>query len=249
MCEERTFLAMAKTDAQIEELRELIDKSSAIVAVTGAGISFSTGGLSFGDTGRGDFNRMMAIGSEDVLRNDPALYYDALDEFFLHAMFSGGPTLAHRALAKIEQRGKMKGIITTNIDCLHTMAGSRNVAEIQGSLQVNRCCDCGKHYDDYEIWHRGKVPVCSCGGKIWAFPFYSHIGLKDDEVEKARSWISTSDLILVIGANGAYAGAYWSDRAYRATVVQINPGRTYFDGSAKLNIRLGADEVFSRLDL
>ncbi len=82
MCEERTFLAMAKTDAQIEELRELIDKSSAIVAVTGAGISFSTGGLSFSDTGRGDFNRMMAIGSEDVLRNDPDLYYDALDEYF-----------------------------------------------------------------------------------------------------------------------------------------------------------------------
>ncbi len=238
-------------DSRIEALWEYIRNSTDTVAVTGAGISVSSGGMTFSGTGSdgGSMRDIMAIGSEEALRNDPERYYRAIDQAFLHYMFTGGPDKAHKTLARLEETGKLQGIITTNVDCLHTMAGSKNVAEIQGSLQVNRCCDCGAHADDYRIWSHGRVPECpECGGKIWAFPFYSHIGLYDKAVDAAREMISKADLILIIGTNGPHSGVYWPHRKRRAKIVQINPDATAFDRWVDLNIRLGADEVFEELD-
>ncbi len=235
-------------DSQIEQLKEYVDNSNNIVAITGAGISFSAGGLSFDDSSSEDMHDLMALGSEDVLKNDPDRYYHLLDQAFLHSMLQCGPSPAHKVLAQLEAQGKLLGIITTNIDCLHTIAGSKNVAEIQGSLQVNRCISCGQHYDDYEIWAHGTVPECpECGGKIWTFPFYSHIGLYKEKVKEARKLISKADLILIIGANGNYADAYWHHRNRKAPIVQINPGSTGFDRMAALNIHRDADSVLTEL--
>ncbi len=235
-------------DKQIKELKKCIDESKYTVAVTGAGISVSSGGMTFSHASRKDLNEMQVIGSEDELKNNPEHYYSALYKSFLQSMFEGGPDKAHKALARLEKEGKLAGIITTNVDCLHTIAGSKNVAEIQGSLQVNECCECRRHYDDYHIWSHGKVPECTeCGGKIWAFPFYSHVGLYDKGVEMAQEMISKAELILVIGTNGPYSGVYWPYRNSNALVIQINPGRTPFDRVAALNIRRGADEVFDEL--
>ncbi len=235
-------------EEEIEKLKTYIEESRNTAAITGAGISVSSGGLTFDVSNAEAMEEMTAIGSEDVLRNDPERYYRVLDQSFLHSMFVCGPDTAHRALARLEEEGKLKGIITTNVDCLHTIAGSKNVAEIQGSLQVNQCCDCGSRYDDYRIWSHGKVPECTkCGGKIWAFPFYSHVGLNNREVRHAQEMIAEAELILIIGSNGAYSGSYWPSRNRKAKIVQINPGRTYFDRMADLNIRRGADEVFSAL--
>ncbi len=235
-------------DVQTEELKQDLDNSENIVAVTGAGISVASGGMTFDHSHPGDMQDLMVLGSEEVLVNDPDRYYRALDQAFLHSMFAVGPSLAHRALARMEEMGKLTGIITTNVDCLHTIAGSENVAEIQGSLQVNRCVNCGCHYDDYEIWDHGQVPVCSkCGGKIWPFPFYSHVGLYREAVSKARKMIRHADLILIIGASGNYEDAYWPFRNRKAKIIQINPGRTWFDEQAVLNIRQDADSVFRML--
>ncbi len=235
-------------DEQTEKLKEYFDKSTSAIAITGAGISFSAGGLNFDHTDPEGMQDMMILGSEDALRNEPDRYYAMLDKAFLHSMFAIGPSPAHRILAQLESEGKLRGIITTNVDCLHTMAGSSNVLEIQGSLQVNKCMDCGRHYDDYMIWSHGKVPECpACGGKIWTFPFYSHIGLNDPVVKQARKLISKADLILIIGANGSYGNAYWPFRNRRAAIVQINPGSTGFDRAADLNIRRDADSVLSEL--
>ncbi len=233
-------------DADIEKLKAAVKKSSSIVAVTGAGISVGSGGMTFSASSGSEMEEMTAVGSEEILRNDPERYYRALDKFFLHSMFQCGPSRAHLALARLEDMGKMGGIITTNVDCLHTLAGSKKVAEIQGSLKINICADCGAHYDDVFIWSHGKVPECTrCGGKIWAFPFYSHIGLYDEDVKKARDMIKKADLILIIGAEGNYGGVYWPYRNRKAKIIQINPGKTYFDKEADLNIRKGADEALS----
>ncbi len=235
-------------DRQIEQLKEFLDTSKSTVAITGAGISFAAGGLSFDDAPAEDMQELMALGSEDVLINDPERYCRVAYKAFLHSMFVVGPSLAHKALAQLEAQGKLTGIITTNVDCLHTIAGSKNVAEIQGSFQVNKCMECGRHYDTYEIWAHGKVPECTvCGGKIWTFPFYSHIGLYQEKVKEARKMLSKAELILIIGANGSYAGAYWRHRNKRARIVQINPGETYFDRVATMNIRKGSDDVFAEL--
>jgi len=232
-------------DSQVMKLKEYVEGSRYTVAITGAGISFSAGGLNFEQA---NLQELMPLASEDTLKGEPDKYYRILDKAFLHSMFQVGPSPAHRALTALEERGKLQGIITTNIDCIHTMAGTRHVAEIQGSRGVNKCMGCGRHYDDYSIWNHGQVPRCGdCGEVIWTFPFYSHIGLNDGEVAKARRWISKAELVLVIGANGSYGAAYWSYMNRRAKIVQINPGETQFDGIAALSIKRDADSVLGEL--
>ncbi|MCD7833071.1 MAG: hypothetical protein LUH00_03625 [Lachnospiraceae bacterium] len=217
---------------QIQKLANYIDQSENIVATTGAGISVSGGGVTYGQM---RFARRGSGGGSFL-------------PTYLETMFSYEPSFAHYALADLEKEGKLIGIITTNVDCMHTIAGSRNVAEIQGSLQVNCCEKCGRHYDTYEIWRQKELPLCeSCGGSIQPWPLYSHIGLWDEDVRKARNWISKADLILVIGTHGNYGGVYWGYRRRDAVIVQINPGHTGFDREADLNIREGSDEVFQKL--
>lgn len=220
---------------KIQQLAEYIDQSSSIVATTGAGISVGGGGVTYGQ---------MRFSSRGRRGSGAGSFLPT----FLETMFSYQPSFAHYALADLEAEGKLTGIITTNVDCMHTIAGSKNVAEIQGSLQVNCCAKCGRHYDGYEIWKQDELPRCeACGGEILPWPLYSHIGLWDVDVRKAREWISKADLILVIGTRGNYGDVYWDYRRRGAAIVQINPGHTGFDGVANLNIRQGSDEVFQSL--
>ncbi|MCC8075075.1 MAG: hypothetical protein LIO95_03900 [Clostridiales bacterium] len=220
---------------KIQQLADYIDQSSSIVATTGAGISVGGGGVTYGQM---RFARRGRRGSDE----------GSFLPTYLETMFSYQPSFAHYALADLEAEGKLTGIITTNVDCMHTIAGSKNVAEIQGSLQVNCCSKCGRHYDGYEIWKQDELPRCQvCGGEILPWPLYSHIGLWDADVKKAREWISKADLILVIGTRGNYGDVYWSYRRRNAMIVQINPGRTGFDSVANLNIRQGSDDVFQSL--
>ncbi|MCD8054204.1 MAG: hypothetical protein LUF00_09185 [Lachnospiraceae bacterium] len=221
---------------KIQQLAEYIDRSSSIVATTGAGISVGGGGVTYGQM---IFSRRGRRRGSDEGSFLPT---------YLETMFSYQPSFAHYALADLEAEGKLTGIITTNVDCMHTIAGSKNVAEIQGSLQVNCCSGCGRHYDGYEIWKQDELPRCeTCGGEILPWPLYSHIGLWEADVRKARNWIAKADLILVIGTRGNFGDVYWEYRRRDAAIVQINPGRTGFDGVADLNIREGSDDVFRKL--
>ncbi len=225
---------------QIQQLSDYIDHSSCIVATTGAGISVSGGGVTYSQmvaSNRGA-GRMRMSGDG----------YSSYLPTYLDTMFSYKPSYSHYALRDLESEGKLLGIITTNVDCMHTIAGSENVAEIQGSLQVNCCSRCDRHYDGYAIWKQDQLPLCeSCGGDILPWPLYSHIGLWDDDVRKARSWISKADLILAIGTHGNFGDAYWGYRNRNAVIVQINPGHTGFDRVAALNIREECDDVFKKL--
>lgn len=227
-------------------LQKLIDTSRYTVAITGAGISVASGIMAFAGM---NFPVVMQMTSVTVLKSTPEHYYKMARKAFLGPMFENGPTVAHKKLEELERQGKLQGIITTNIDCLHTLAGSRNVAEIQGSFSVNKCLKCGQHYDDVQIWNHGKCPRCeSCGGVVGAFPVYEHIGLLDSEVRKARSWVAQAELILIIGAEGSYGGVYYSHIRSNARIVQINPKRTQFDSAAMMNIQKRADDVFSSLN-
>ncbi|MCD8152626.1 MAG: hypothetical protein LUD71_06100 [Clostridiales bacterium] len=225
---------------QIQQLADYIDHSSSIVAITGAGISVAGGGVTY-------FQMALSNRRAGVTPRAGDSYKSFLPTY-LDNMFSYQPSFAHYALAELEKEGKFIGIITTNVDCMHTIAGSKNVAEIQGSLQINCCAKCGRHYDGYEIWKQDELPLCeACGGEILPWPLYSHIGVWDEDVSKAREWISRADLILAIGTRGNYGGVYWNYRRNDAVVVQINPGRTGFDQIADLNIREESDEVFRKL--
>ncbi|MCD8218360.1 MAG: hypothetical protein LUD01_10075 [Clostridiales bacterium] len=225
---------------QIQQLADDIDHSRSIVAVTGAGISVAGGGMTYWQMARSNRRAGVTPVSGDS--------YQSFLPTYLDNMFSYQPGFAHYALADLEKEGKFVGIITTNVDCMHTIAGSKNVAEVQGSLQINCCSGCGRHYDGYEIWKQDELPLCeACGGEILPWPLYSHIGLWDEDVRKAQSWISMADLILVIGTRGNYGGVYWNYRNSDARIIQINPGHTGFDQAADLNIREECDDVFRKL--
>ncbi len=227
--------------SEITELYNALEESRFTVTITGAGISIAAGGVTYA-------GMRSASGARGMFSGDPDAMYQNFYRSFLNSMFEHGPTLAHKALAALEQMGKMQGIITTNVDCMHTMAGSKNVAEIQGSFQTNVCTECGKWTYGYEIWNQGKMPTCEyCGAMLLPYNIYSHAGILEPELRKAQEWMQKADLILIIGANGSYTHLYWDYQKADAKIIQINPGRTYFDGVADLNIRKESDPVFEEL--
>ncbi len=226
---------------QIMELYNALEESDFTVAITGAGISLSAGGVTFSDM-------LPNMGGILTGKSNPDKMYRSLYRTFLKAGFEHGPTEAHKVLAELEEMGKLQGIITTNEDCIHSMAGSKNVAELEGSYQVNTCEDCGYRNFDYKIWNEGHMPRCpKCGGIMLPYDLYSHVSLWEPAVKDAQEWIRQADLILVIGTNGYYGSAYWDYRKRNAKIIQINPGRTQFDRIADLNIHEDADTVFSEL--
>ncbi len=230
-----------RTDEKILELYNALEKSHFTVAITGAGISIAAGGVTFEGMFKGGRRPGWTSG-------DPDKMYESFYDTFLRPTFEHGPTVAHLALAKLEEMGKLQGIITTNGDCIHTVAGSKNVAEIQGSFQVNVCTKCGQYDYDYEIWNHGAMPTCPhCGGMLIPYSQYSHIGLYEPAVEQAQDWMLEAELILIIGATGCYASAYWNYRKRGAEIIQINPSHTQFDRVADLNIHEKADPVFEEL--
>ncbi len=237
------MLSRRNSSDKIQQLYDYIENSHKIVAITGAGISVGAGGITFRQLSKKVHGGLLRT-------NDPKKMFDSFFRDYLEAMFRYQPSFSHYVLADLEKEGKLIGIITTNEDCKHTIAGSKNVAEIQGGFQVNRCSKCGRHYDGYEIWnqHLDKMPQCEvCGGIILPYELYSGIGLYEEAVIKAQDWISQADMLLIIGTNGYYGGAYWDYRRRDAIIVQINPGHTGFDSVADLNIREESDKVFKQL--
>lgn len=229
----------------IEQLEQRLAESACTVAITGAGISAAAG---IGVMGNLNMVDAMKVSSTSVLRATPNVYYAAAWRAFLGPAFTAGPTLSHRALASLEHQGRLRGVITTNLDCLHTLAGSRHVAEIQGSFGVNTCVKCKRRSDGVELWQHGKVPRCpDCGGALAPYPTYSNIGVLHEAVDQGNEWLSQAELVLVIGTSGPYGSVYMGHINQRAHVIQINPGSTEFDRIADVNIKLPADDVFSRL--
>ncbi len=227
-------------DEKIQEFYDSIEKSNYTLAITGAGISLAAGGVTYSGMGQ--------AGGNDLHSNVPQKRYQAYYNTFLRSMFEHGPTYAHKALAYLEEMGKMQGIITTNVDCLHTMAGSKNVAEIQGSFQVNVCTGCGKVTYGYDIWDHGKMPMCEhCGSMLLPYNMYSHAGILDSELRKAQEWMRHAELILIIGATGCYTHLYWNYMKRNTKIIQINPGRTQFNRLSDVNIREGSDPAFEEL--
>ncbi|MBN8654981.1 MAG: NAD-dependent protein deacetylase [Anaerolineae bacterium] len=231
-------------DKQILLLQQFIDTSHHTIVITGAGISMPVGIM---DMEHMNVLHVMQTSLEGMVRARPEHSYKLLQKTFLKAMFITGPSITHKKIADLEKHDRVHGVITTNIDCLHTFAGSKNVAEIQGSYGINKCLKCEQHHDDVHIWNQGKAPRCQkCKGVVVSFPVYSHIGVSNEDYQKAGRWMSQAELVMIVGAKGSYSG-YFNHINPQAKVVQINPNQTQFDRMAELNIREEADDVFSLL--
>lgn len=228
---------------EYRQLKSYMDQSNKTVVVTGAGISYLYGMRRLKQSvGMMNYRRVF---SASYIKKNPEKFYEIIKDAFLDATFVKGPSIVHKQLAKLEKQGKVYGIVTQNMDCLHTVAGSKNVIEFQGSFQDNVCIDCGERYDDYNIWNQGHMPRCEkCGAPIMPAIFS---GVRNDSMSKAIDMISKADLVIVVGTTGFRSDEYLSRMRSDTKLVQINLSETVFDNMTDLNIRADASEVFSAI--
>ncbi|MBD5090879.1 hypothetical protein LTY36_03370 [Limosilactobacillus agrestis] len=232
------FFNHSDTLDNIQKLVDLVANAKHTYAITGAGISTNAGipdlrHLASSDSG--------SLSSESYLEANPTEFYNDFHRLFIDPIFHNGPTKSHYALAELEKQGKLAGVITTNVDYLHELAGSQQVADIWRSLNVNHCLTCGRIYD-IKILNQS-VPRCpECGGLISPDPVYHHIGIDENAYAKANSWMAVADLVIVIGSNG-----YYGNVLPGVTVVNINNRRNDFDARADLIIRSDSDAAITTL--
>ncbi|MCD7885263.1 MAG: hypothetical protein LUI87_16410 [Lachnospiraceae bacterium] len=232
--------------SEYSQLKEYMDRSKKTVAVTGSGISYLYGMSRLKKSvGRLNAGRIF---SASYVRKKPEEFYKVMKNSFLDATFVKGPSSVHKQLAELEKQGKLYGIVTQNLDCLHTIAGSQNVVEFQGSFRDNICTDCGSRYYDYQIWNEGHEPRCEkCGAPLMPTCFCRDFKTGEDvsreSMNRAASMISEADLVIVIGTTGFRSNEYLSRMRKDTKLVQINPSETQFDQMADLNIRADAAEV------
>ncbi|MCD7812165.1 MAG: hypothetical protein LUG91_10030, partial [Ruminococcus sp.] len=232
---------------EYSQLKEYMEKSKRTVAVTGAGISYLYGMRRLKQTvGRMNAGRIF---TSAYVRKHPEKFYEIMRDAFLDATFVKGPSAVHKQLAKLEKQGRIYGVVTQNLDCLHTIAGSENVVEFQGSFRDNICIDCGNRCYDYNVWNQGHMPRCEkCGAPLMPASFCMDSKDRDSisrgNMERAVNMISEADLVLIIGTTGFRSDEYLSRVKPGTKLVQINPSVTEFDRIADLNIHADAEEVF-----
>ncbi len=188
----------------IDTLVQWIENSSDIVALTGAGISTSAGVPDFRGKG-GLYDTLGDIADKvfdiEVFKRDPTIFYSAIGPF-MESVLHAKPTKMHLLLAEIEREGKLKAVITQNVDILHQKAGSKKVIELHGSFAKGFCISCGKmfHYEEIlQIKGDNIVPHCQCGGVIK--PDVVFFGEPVKDIDLALHITLSSDLLLIIGSS------------------------------------------------
>ncbi|MCD7860703.1 MAG: hypothetical protein LUG25_02180 [Oscillospiraceae bacterium] len=233
---------------EYSQLKDYMEQSNRTVAVTGEGISYLYGMRRLKQSvGRMNAGRIF---SASYVRKEPEKFYVVMNDAFLDATFVKGPSTVHKQLAELERQGKLYGIVTQNLDCLHTVAGSQNVIEFQGSFRDNICIGCGNRCYDYRVWNQGHMPRCEkCGAPMMPTAFYRESGAGNDvsreNMRKAADLISQADMVLVIGTTGFRSEEYLSRMRAGTKLVQINPSVTQFDQIADLNIRADAAKALN----
>ncbi len=239
-------------DEKIQKLKEYLDASSYTVAVTGAGISYMYGVRRLKQlAGEGGWQRKV---TPKYIKAHPEETYALFKDAFLDATFEKGPGPVHYQLAELEKRGKLQGIVTQNLDHLHTLAGSENVVPFMGDFADTVCVDCGADYHDIDVWNHGEMPRCpKCGGcliPVYFAQFGRGFGAhraSNEWMERARDMIAQAELLLFIGTTGFHSDEYLSKMTPGTKLVQINPGSTIFDRTVDLNIRMDAEKVFDQI--
>ena len=232
-------------------LRDLIDKSHCIVALTGAGISTAAGIPDFrGEKGIYSLGLYDPYRTFDIeyFKRDPSYFFQFAREF-LKAYGDIKPTKGHMFLAQLERIGKVKVVITQNIDGLHQMAGSSNVIELHGSFRKGRCLSCGKEYDlDWmkkNLIERGGL-YCECGGVVK--PNVVFFGEPVIGMDEAMAYAHSADLFLVLGSSLTVQPASLLPYLTSGKVVIINKGECLFPvEKAEMVINDDIDSVVERL--
>ena len=237
-------------EEKIKKLREMVESSNNIVFFGGAGVSTESGIKDYRSVD-GLYSQRFAYPPETMLSH--SFYVSHTEEFFdfYRAKMlapDAKPNAAHRKLAQWEQEGKLKAVITQNIDNLHQSAGSREVLELHGSAWRNYCQRCGAFYGLERIVKSCGVPRCSCGGTIKPDVVLYEEGLDEQVIEKALRYIQEADMLIIGGTSLAVYPAAGLVRYYRGSkLVVINKGETRAEVAADLVIDGPIGEVLSQL--
>lgn len=235
----------------IEKLREIINNSDNIVFFGGAGVSTESGIPDFRSVD-GLYNQKYDYPPETILshtffmEHTEEFYKFYRDKLILHGV---EPNDAHKALARLEKQGKLKAVITQNIDGLHQAAGSVNVIELHGSVQRNYCMKCGRFYEGTDFIERcGGVPECDCGGIIKPDVVLYEEMLDDECINKAVGFISRADVLIIGGTSlNVYPAAGLINYFSGSKLVLINKAVTNADNEVDLVIHDSIGKILSRI--
>lgn len=237
-------------DEKILKLKEMVDSSDNIVFFGGAGVSTESGIPDFRSVD-GLYHQKFKYPPETMLSH--SFYVSHKEEFyeFYRAKMlavDAQPNAAHRKLAQWEQEGKLKAVITQNIDGLHQKAGSREVLELHGSVLRNYCERCRAFYGVEAVLNSSGVPKCECGGDLKPDVVLYEEGLDMDTMERALDYIRNADMLIIGGTSLVVYPAAGLVNYYRGKkLVVINKGATGGDLRADLTINAPIGEVFSQL--
>ncbi|MCR5135492.1 MAG: NAD-dependent protein deacylase [Oscillospiraceae bacterium] len=234
----------------IKKLNDWVQESDNIVFFGGAGVSTESGIPDFRSVD-GLYNQKWAWPPEEILsrsffERNPEEYY----RFHREKLVIEGvePNRAHRKLAELEAAGKLRAVVTQNIDGLHQAAGSKNVLELHGSILRAYCSRCRKPYPADLINHGTGVPRCGCGGVIRPDIVLYEEPLDQDIMEEAVHCISRAEVLIVGGTSLNVYPAAGLIRYYRGhRLALVNLGATPYDSYADLVIHEKIGEVFSRI--
>lgn len=235
---------------KIQKFKEWVDTSDNIVFFGGAGVSTESGIPDFRSVD-GLYNQSYDYPPETILSH--TFYIRKPEEFFRFyrnkMLFPNAkPSTTHTKLAKLEKEGKLKGVITQNIDGLHQKAGSEQVIELHGSVLRNYCERCRKFYGIEAIINSKGVPLCQCGGNIKPDVVLYEEGLDEENISEAIRLIKNADVLIVGGTSlGVYPAAGLIDYYKGNKLVLINKSQTPYDNRANLLINDSLGKVFSEI--
>lgn len=239
----------------MERLAELLGQSRRAVALTGAGVSVPSGIPDFRTPETGLWTKVdpMEVAHISVFEGDPERFWSYYRPRF-QALGDKEPNRAHAALAELERRGLIEGVITQNIDRLHRAAGSENVIEVHGSIETSSCLECGTAYglDEVEgIFDERSVAICSaCGGPVKPDVVLFGELLPEEAMAQATELAEGADLILCAGSSLAVhpvAGLPQLTLERGGALAIVTKGTTPYDRDAKLKLEGEVDEELGAL--
>ena len=238
-------------DDKIALLKQWIGESDNIVFFGGAGVSTESGIPDFRSVD-GLYNQQYKYPPEEIIsasffQRDPEEFY----RFYRDKLIPPSdvkPNAAHLRLAELEAEGKLRAVITQNIDGLHQAAGSRRVIELHGSIHRCYCAKCRKPYPESYVNEREGIPRCSCGGIVRPDVVLYEESLDEQNLVDSVNYIRSAELLIIGGTSLAVYPAAGLIRYFRGKhVVLVNRGATPYDDEADLVIREKIGQVFSQI--
>ncbi len=234
----------------IRALQQIIDNAQNIVFFGGAGVSTESGIPDFRSVD-GLYNQKYRYPPEKILSRSffdahTAEFYDFYREKMI--CLDAQPNAAHLKLAEMESKGKLKAVITQNIDGLHQKAGSKRVYELHGSVHRNYCRKCGKPYSALYVSACDGIPLCDCGGVIKPDVVLYEEPLNDEVTEGAILAISSADVLIVGGTSLAvYPAAGLLNYFGDGELVLINKSPTPYDRRASMVLNASIGDTLARI--